>query len=121
MISGIVLHDIAPVIEPKGLARIKSYVGKMPQPRSFTEGAEIPQRLSSRQSPKRPPPLLNEFNALARGPMRAIRGTNSDILSSETLAAMAARHPGLEPIDAPTGATFQRSMTRDIPSHIGDD
>lgn len=40
-IAGVVLHDIGPVIEPKGLARLRSYVGKLPQPRSFAEGAEI--------------------------------------------------------------------------------
>jgi len=34
-IAGIVLHDIGPVVEPKGLARMKGYVGKLPQPRSF--------------------------------------------------------------------------------------
>jgi pimeloyl-ACP methyl ester carboxylesterase len=140
-IAAIVLHDIGPVIEPKGLVRIRSYVGKMMQPRSFAEGAEILRRLSSSQFPnltseqwlaaaqrawqerdgamvptydvrlartlaaidleQRLPPLWNEFNALARVPMLVIRGANSDILSAETLAAMAARHPRMESIEVP--------------------
>ena len=39
------------------------------------------------------PSLWNEFRALSPIPVLAIRGANSDLLSAETLAEMAAVHP----------------------------
>jgi pimeloyl-ACP methyl ester carboxylesterase len=140
-IAGAVLNDIGPVIEPKGLARIKSYVGKLPQPTSYEEGAEILRRLFDQQFPKltaedwlaysrrtykqdakglapaydvrlaktlegiefdKPlPPLWKEFDALAAIPLMVIRGSNSDILSEDSVAAMRERHPAMTALTVP--------------------
>jgi pimeloyl-ACP methyl ester carboxylesterase len=46
-IKGVVLNDIGPVIEGKGLARIKSYVGKLPKPHDYKEAVQILKRIAS--------------------------------------------------------------------------
>jgi pimeloyl-ACP methyl ester carboxylesterase len=50
-IMGVVMNDVGPVIDARGLLRIRGYVGKLPLPRSYVEGAEILKRLSDQQFP----------------------------------------------------------------------
>jgi pimeloyl-ACP methyl ester carboxylesterase len=44
-LAGLVLNDIGPLIEPRGLARIKSYVGRTPPPDDWQDAVKIQQRL----------------------------------------------------------------------------
>jgi pimeloyl-ACP methyl ester carboxylesterase len=50
-IAGAVLNDIGPVLEMKGLLRIKSYVGKMPPPSSWAEAAANLRKIMGEQFP----------------------------------------------------------------------
>jgi pimeloyl-ACP methyl ester carboxylesterase len=139
LIRGAVLNDAGPVVEAKGLVRLRGYVGKIPTPRDYGEGAEILRRLSDAQfpafgdgewdaaargtwnedgrgkltlaydpaiartlesiDPEAPlPSVWPFFEGLARVPLLVLRGEHSDILSAETLAAMAKGHPDLEQV-----------------------
>ncbi len=50
-IRGVVLNDIGPVLDARGLIRIRSYVGKLPSPRSWDEAAEILRQTFGTQFP----------------------------------------------------------------------
>ena len=50
-LGAVVLNDIGPVIELEGLMRISGYVGRMPQPGSWTEAAELVGGLGRRSFP----------------------------------------------------------------------
>jgi pimeloyl-ACP methyl ester carboxylesterase len=139
MLAGAILNDIGPVIETKGLLRIKGYLGKLPSPRSFAEGAEILRKLSEDRFPTlteaawltaarrtwregghslvltydprlaeafaafspdaAPPPIWEQFDALAHVPLMVVRGANSDILSAQTVAAMRERRGSMESLE----------------------
>jgi pimeloyl-ACP methyl ester carboxylesterase len=102
-IAGAVLHDIGPVIEPKGLARIKSYVGKLPQPRNFAEGSEILRRLFSAQFPKL---SAEDWRAAAQRTWKDVGGAlvpTYDVRLAQTLADIDIERP-LPPMWAEFGA-----------------
>jgi pimeloyl-ACP methyl ester carboxylesterase len=141
LLRGVVLNDIGPVLEAKGLARIRGYVGKLPAPRSWSDAIALAKSIMGAQFTSlddaswetyarltfeekgghflprydvnlmRPlaaldleaplPQLWPQFDGLAHVPLLAIRGKNSDLLSPETLAGMAARHPRFESLVVP--------------------
>src|SRR6478735_3498130 len=50
-IRGAVINDIGPVIEARGLQRIRGYVGKLPQPQSIAEAVALLKGVSGAQFP----------------------------------------------------------------------
>jgi pimeloyl-ACP methyl ester carboxylesterase len=49
LLHGVVLNDIGPVIEPRGLARIRGYVGKLPEPKSWADAVDLLKHIASSQ------------------------------------------------------------------------
>lgn len=50
-IAAVVLNDIGPVIEPRGLARIKTYLGRTPAPDDWPDAVSILRRLHGARFP----------------------------------------------------------------------
>jgi pimeloyl-ACP methyl ester carboxylesterase len=50
-IKGVVLNDIGPVLDARGLIRIRGYVGKLPAPRDWGEAANILKQVFGSQFP----------------------------------------------------------------------
>src|SRR5262245_15279135 len=71
-VTGVILNDIGPVLEPAGLMRIKSHVGKLPIARNFKEGAEILRWLFEAQFTKLSP---QDWIAFAQRTWREDHGT----------------------------------------------
>ena len=63
---------------------------------------------------KPPPPLWFLFAGLKRVPVMVLRGANSDLLSAETLDAMAALHPDLEAVTVPDQGHVPALRGRDM-------
>jgi pimeloyl-ACP methyl ester carboxylesterase len=71
LLRGAVLNDIGPVIDGKGLVRIRGYVGKLPEPRNFAEAGQILKQISDAQFPRF---TDEEWQAMARGTWREADG-----------------------------------------------
>jgi len=71
LLAGAVLNDVGPVLEGKGLARIRSYVGKLPRPRTMREAGQILKDMSNAQFPGF---TDEQWEKLARGTWREENG-----------------------------------------------
>jgi pimeloyl-ACP methyl ester carboxylesterase len=48
-IRGVVMNDVGPVVDGKGLIRIRGYIGKLPTPRNWDEAVEILRSFNDKQ------------------------------------------------------------------------
>ena len=71
VLAGVVLNDIGPALEARGLARLKTYVGRMPDPNDWDDAALILERLHGRLFPALSPA---DWQAFARMTWRDVDG-----------------------------------------------
>lgn len=71
LIEGAVLNDVGPVLEAKGLKRIRGYVGKLPTPRTMQEAAQILRQISGSGFPRY---TEHQWERMARGAWREEEG-----------------------------------------------
>jgi pimeloyl-ACP methyl ester carboxylesterase len=135
MLAGIVLNDVGPEVDPRGLERIRGYAGKAAPVGNWAQAVEqvrnvygaawpgldearwekiartsyranaqgVPQPDADpliaellRDTSKAAPDLWPLWSVLAAVPMLAIRGAQSDILSTATLLRMQREKPDLK-------------------------
>ncbi len=132
LVRALVLNDVGPALDPRGLSNIKNYIGRLPLLRDLDEAVShykramgdkfpavpdeqwrfyaenslntTPERLRLSYDPQLArtmdhfdpdaplPDLWPQFCAVT-APILALRGENSDLLTPETHAEMAARNP----------------------------
>jgi pimeloyl-ACP methyl ester carboxylesterase len=69
--GAVVLNDIGPVIETRGLARIVSYVGRMPVPKTWADAIMIMREINGRGFPEF---TDSEWDQIARGVFEERKG-----------------------------------------------
>ncbi|MEE1611030.1 alpha/beta fold hydrolase [Microvirga sp. CF3016] len=71
LIAGAVLNDVGPVLEARGLKRIRSYVGKLPTPGTVSEAVDLLRQRSQSQFPHYSD---EQWAKMARGTWRETEG-----------------------------------------------
>lgn len=61
VIRGVILNDIGPIIDARGLARIRGYVGKLPAPRDFSEAATLLKQVFGTHFTDMPPDAWDRY------------------------------------------------------------
>jgi len=69
--GAVVLNDIGPVIETRGLARIVGYVGRMPVPKTWADAVQIMREVNGRGFPHF---TDSQWDQMARGVFEENRG-----------------------------------------------
>jgi pimeloyl-ACP methyl ester carboxylesterase len=93
LIAGAVLNDIGPVLERAGLLRIKSYIGKMREPRDLDDAAEVLRELFGEQFPRQ---TQAQWRVAAERAFRLDKGQlvpNYDVALAKTLESVSADAP----------------------------
>ncbi len=73
----IVLNDIGPVIETRGLARIVNYVRRMPLPKTWADTMQIMREINARGFPHF---TDSQWDQMARSAVRGAQGTAGLVL-----------------------------------------
>lgn len=98
-VAGIVLNDVGPEIDPAGLERIKSYAGRLPAPRTWSDAAAQTRTVYGDAWPGLAP---DRWAALARRGYRenaaGLIAADADPGIGETLRAAPAAAPDLWPL-----------------------